>query len=1378
MRTRTAISLIATLLPLTLATAQTGRIHSTESGLSSSLVNCIIQDSRGYVWMATEYGLNRFDGYRVSTYHHDASDSTSLKNDYVRALFEADGRHLLVGCIDGLMRYDIENDCFHEIPMTRAGRQVHPHITQMKRLRNGEVWVSTSGQGMFRMEEGLSEAASLDGTLGAANYNFLSCFFEDAGGTVWIGTYGRGIIAWDANGGRTESFTLEAADDDVNAIAEDNSGRLFIGTQKQGLLRHDRQAGGFVPVSCADDKVTAVYSLLSSGRGLLVGTDGQGIKLYNPDKDRLEEYTDRMTPYDYSSDKVHAMATDREGNLWAGLFQKGVIMIPQTEDKFEYYGRNSVFSNPIGDGCVMSVLEDGSGDIYVGTDNEGLFKLNEEGVRLRHFTPDGSPHCVPSTVMCMYEDSQGGFWIGSYSDGLAKMDRATGSCEYIPGMKNDKILSLTEDRYKNLYIATLGSGFYRYNIADGTLTHFESSKDESGDLSRDELANDWINCLHCDGDGLIWIAHYKGISCFDPVTGSFLSKGGENTVITDCIGNVITEGRDGTLWFGTSEGLFKLSKGSVEITKFTVGDGLPSSVICGICLDGNGDAWLSTYLGLCRLSVSSGQFTAYSAKDGLQGNEFTRGAFCKSPSGKMYFGGTSGITAFMPSDIAEAQEEMHVTITGVSLFGTPVRKNTLSGGKPVIGCAVQDAEAFRFAHTDNTLDISLSTFLYRHSGQVAYEYKIAELDSRWLSTEPGENRLTYNNLPPGKYTLSVRASLRGRHSDTHSVTIIVSPPWYRTWWATCIYLTLLCLLAYGVANYVRARLRYRKEIAERRHAEEISEAKLRFFTNISHEIRTPMTLVINPLEKLMAENGDARLGSVYQTIHRNAQRILRLINQLLDIRKIDNGQMAMKFRETEMVGFIEDVMTTFRYPADKRGIAFTFAHGMPELKAWVDRNNFDKVLMNILSNAFKYTPDGGEITVSLTTGADASRDDALREWFEVCVTDSGPGINKSDMDRIFDRFYQADNKENDANVGTGIGLHLSRSIVQLHHGDIFAANREDASGSRFTVRIPLGSGHLRPSEMDEAEESETRTGMHRAEAAPPETQAVSSATTQVRRGRKGSHSTVLVVDDEEEILTYLGDELSTTYNVITCTDGKQAWEAVLRDMPDLVISDVMLPGMDGLSLCHKIKGNTNVNHIPVILLTAKTTLSDRLEGIGSGADAYMSKPFNMGLLKGTAANLLTNRKLLHGKFTGEQLQEDKIEKIELKSGNDMLMERIMKAVNAHMSDNKFSVEALAGEVGLSRVHIHRKLREMTGLTARDFIMNIRMRQAADLLSQESKPSISEVAWSVGFTNLSHFSQSFKEHFGVSPTEYAASKPSGEASPTPGHDGAQPPSESE
>lgn len=534
---------------------------------------------------------------------------------------------------------------------------------------------------------------------------------------------------------------------------------------------------------------------------------------------------------------------------------------------------------------------------------------------------------------------------------------------------------------------------------------------------------------------------------------------------------------------------------------------------------------------------------------------------------------------------------------------------------------------------------------------------------------------------------------------------------------------------------------------EHLHAEEINEAKLQFFINISHEIRTPMSLIISPLQKLIATDKDENRQQSYGTIYRNAERILTLINQLMDIRKIDKGQMILKFKEKNIVSLIKEAYNSFDFQAKSKDISIELTTESEDIRAWIDTKHFDKIIFNLLSNAIKYTPRGGHIRLLLKCGQNPNaKNEALRHFMELRIIDNGIGLVEDEIHRIFDRFYQTRNDQNNVNSGTGVGLHLTRSLVELHHGEIFAKNNESGIGSCFIVRIPLGKAHLHSEDIDHS--MELQTEKIKTELTDREQVSVLSHTPV----RSKTKYRILVVEDDEEIRNYLYQELGNDFHIQECNNGKDALATILKKAPDLVITDVMMPEMDGMTLCKKIKQNVNINHIPVILLTARTREEDTMEGLQHGADAYITKPFNVEILRQNAMNLIKGRELLKNNFTGNQVQEEKIKKIEAESPDERLLKRVMKVINDNMSNSNLNVEMIAAEVGISRVHLHRKLKELTNQSTRDFIRNVRLKQAADLLA-EKKHSVSEVAALTGFTNLTYFSTVFKDTYGVSPSNY-------------------------
>ncbi|MDR1331195.1 MAG: response regulator [Tannerella sp.] len=1321
--------------------SQTRKIFSTDQGLSSSLVNQVYQDRQGFIWIATEYGLNRFDGRRFYIYKRVPGDSTSLKDNYVHAIFEDRSGNFYVGTIAGVMLYDRATDSFRELEMRRDGRRVSPHIMSIIQRREGDIWLITSGQGVFSAAEGSDVFVAETGLNASLTSLFLSVLYEDSQQRIWLGSSDDGLNCYYPQTGETKQYkTPVISSDNISAIVEDMHGDVYVGTLTKGLNRYDAASQTFLPVAYGADVDLFIKSLVCDRHNsLYIGTDGQGLKRYSYETEAIEDFEIHTPPLDFSKGKIHSVLLDRNRNMWLGFFQKGLVLIPTSESKFDYYGYKSISGNPIGSNPVTAIYRDSRRVLWIGTDNDGIYGVDGQGRRVSHFFRTATPGSAPDIVHSIYEDDGGNLWLGSYTNGLSRMDRRTGRCEYVPAFDNRRVYCVTGDRQGRLLAGTYGSGFFILDGQGRELAHYESSKDETDIWTVDELANDWINCLLCDRSGMIWIGHYKGLSCFDPVRRSFLTYFGNNNLIPGRIVQALAEDRAGNIWAGTASGLYRFDRQTQSIEAYTMAQGLPNDAICGICVDDEDNIWVSTYGGISKFSVADGRFVNYYAADGLQGNEFSRGVAFRDTDGKIYFGGMHGVTSFYPDDIVEERHELSVSLTNFYVSSRAVRKGDRSGQHTIAATSVFEADVFTLSYTDHTFSFELSTLDFMNPERVTYRYWLEGLDADWQSTAAGENRITYNNMKPGTYRFHVRAYDDISFSPERTVVIRITPPWFRTWWAYAFYTVVLMLLLGLIAGYLVSRIQHRHEMMERDHAGKISEAKLQFFINISHEIRTPLTLIINPLEKLIAEDGSGERRNIYRMIYRNAERILKLINQLMDIRKLDKGQMTLKYSRTDIATFVKELMPAFEYQAKRKNIRFEFEDGGAPVEAWIDRDNFDKVLLNILSNAFKYTPENGEIRISLTAGRDATG----REYFEISVSDTGIGIDEGEIEKIFERFYQSNNEL--SNFGTGIGLHLARLLVELHHGTIYAENRTDTQGSRFVVRMPPGDGRAPASEPPPATGAQ-RDRRHRAGLDGWEDDALKAV-------RSKTKYTVLIVEDEDEIRQYIGAELSTEYRIREARNGREALDIVIRERPSLVVSDVMMPEMDGITLCRKMKHNININHIPIVLLTARSQTEDKIEGLETGADAYMEKPVNMDVLRQTVANLIRGREVLKNKFAGNQHPEDRIKHVQIRSSDEILMDKIMKTINDNLSNPALNVEMLARHVGISRVHIHRKLKELTSQSARDFIRSIRLSQAAVLLAS-GKYTVSEVAYATGFSNLSHFSTVFREFYGMAPSEYA------------------------
>ena len=1333
--------------------AQIGTFYTTDNeSISSSMINYLYQDSRNYLWIATEDGLNKYDGVKFTIYKNHPNDSKTIKNNYVRSLFEDSSGRFWIGCINGLHLYNRAADRFDEISLYNHNLLISPHVTSIIESKNQDIWMTTSGEGIIRIQKEDTVYRADERLTDRLSSIYLTTIIEDREGRFWIASENQGLNMYNPVTDEVLVFKSPQSigSNQISAICEDRQGNIFVGTLNNGLYKLNPHTQKFEIVPDVHGSILSVKTLLIDDKNrLLVGTDGQGLKIYNEAKQQLENCKMLSAPFDLSRMKVHAILQDKTGNIWLGLFQKGVFLDPENSNKFNYWGHKSYHRNVIGSGCVMALLKDEEDALWIGTDNDGIYKLDKGG-NSRHFAPSAESSTVPYTVLTMIEDNAGNIWGGSYLHGLFRLEKKTGRCVHYNhpldttgNTARNKIFCLAKDNQNRLWIGTNGDGVYVFDLQRMEyVDHYSRSSNDR------YIPNDWINCIRCDTSGIVWIGSFDGFFNVNPVNHR-MEDFTKPEILPGKVVYSINEDQKGNLWIGTPVGLACFDKQTQTSTIYTTQNGLPSNVICDILNDNEGNLWLSTHFGISKWKVKEEKFSNYYVSDGLQGNEFSMGAAFKSEDGELFFGGTGGISSFYPEDINDQRVPLNLYLTGLHVKNQAVVSGQKTGNREIIRGFISDVESICLSYEDNIFALEFSTFDFGFSERVYYQYMLEGLNSQWMTTEQGVNRINFTNINHGTYKLRIKAFIYSNSSEEKVITIIINPPWYLTWWAKWIYFILFVLLVWGITWFILEKIRHKNELLRREHAEQISEAKLQFFINVSHEIRTPMTLIMGPLEKLLMKNNPIELQGTYLLIYRNAQRILRLINQLMDVRKIDKKQMHLKFRETDMVGFIRDIMQAFEYTAQKKKISFEFNPKIPVLKVWIDLNNFDKVLFNVFSNAFKFTPEQGKITVELTTGNDSAIDGPLNNYFEIRVLDTGIGIDKEKIEKIFERFYQIDNEMTNSNFGTGIGLHLSRSLVELQCGIIYAENRSDRSGSCFIIRMPLGKEHLKENEIEIISENmpmatfaySRKEDLFDAGIEPDKAAGRVRAKTKYR---------ILIVDDELEINNYVKSELESFYTISQASNGKEALEHILIKKPDLVISDIMMPEMDGISLCRKIKSNVNINYIPVILLTAKSNEKDWALGLDTDADAYLMKPFNPEILKKTVSNLLSNRERLKDKFHTQS--EGKIDPIELKAFDDVLMEKILKIINDNLSNPKLNVEMLGDSVGFSRVHIHRKLKELTGQSARDFIRTIRLEQAGKLLKQK-KLTISQVADAVGFVSLSHFSVSFREFYGVSPKDY-------------------------
>ena len=1325
---RKYLTILLTLSVLTVF-AQTGKLFDADKQLSSSFTSQVYLDHDGLIWVATRNGLNMYDGYKFHILKKEQTVENGMASNYVNCMIQDKNGLFYMGMYGAFQTYD--GDQFYDIEVKDLDGNIVPcYMTCFLLRQNGDIMAGTSGHGLLKVTD-RSHAQQVGGPL--ADIHTINAIAEDQQGHIWLVTGDQGLLEYDGKNVR-RYFSSDAERTTMRRLGKDQDGNLYLGTSNQGVFVRSANGGDFRHIDVTGHKHLSAIYCRRDGK-MMFGYDGMGLAIYDPQTGQLEDNPYFCREVDLTMSKVYSIVEDAGGNVWLGLLQKGIFMQPRPISEFNYMGYKLEKQNRIGQACVISTLIDSKGRCWVGTDKDGLYCLDHNQHLLKHFKEN-----FPGSILTVCEDQNGRIWVGSYKEGFGYIDADGSSFHKNALYPNISVFGIAASKTGELWLATMGQGLLRMNPATNQQKFYTTDERAETDRQLNCIVNDYLSTVSFSPDGKrVYVATTMGVCCMDLETENWTDLFGQNCLNYGTPTRVAKE-FDGLLWIGTNDGLYSYDLKKKELQHYTTEKGLADNGIASIEQDDKGALWIATDHGLCSLNPKTGEAKSYFVDNGLQSNEFSDGASCSlvGPQHRLLlFGGVGGITWFHPELIQQTKWEAKVCLVSFLVNGTPISSSSESDGYQICDTTVIASNRFQLASHDNTFTLQFSTLTYDNPEQISYLYSIN--GEAYNRLQPGVNEITFTHLPPGTYRFRVKAERNGQTTSDREFTVIIHSPWYRSAWAYCLYLFIIGAV---LSQYIIGRRRKEKDrlrIQEHIHAEQMGEAKLRFFMNISHEIRTPMTLIITPLLSLMKQDNDPQRHNVYLTIKRNAERILNLINQMMDRRKIDKGMMQMRMQETNLIAFVDDIHNMFKHQAESKQIALSFEHDTDRLPVWIDRKNFDKVIFNILSNAFKFTPAGGKIDIRVTHDAQNA---------SIAISDNGENIPEDKLDRIFERFYQTPSGTNDRNVGTGIGLDLTRSLVELHYGSIKARNLEQ--GCEFTVTIPLGNAHLRPEEML-VEEKETDTIDELADIIEEPEEEKIPVEMQPEKMLQ-ARPTIIIAEDDDEIRDYLTKELSELYDIHSCTNGREALAEVYRTQPDMVISDIMMPEMDGNTLCSQLKLNPQTNHLPVILLTAKNRDEDKLEGLETGADAYIVKPFNMDILRRTIANLINARSLLRQKYGRTDQLEEQMEEVKVKSPDEKLLERIMSTINKQLNNSDLSVDMIADEVGISRVHLHRKMKELTGQTPHDFIRTLRLKQAANLLTTQNM-NITEVVYACGFSNPTSFSTLFKSVYGMSPREY-------------------------
>jgi len=1348
----TILSLIA--LGISDLSAQNVLFFNSKQGLSNSCIHNIYEDSRHNIWIATQNGLNRYDGLKMNAYRHDDKVKSSLMHDDATFVSEYDHDHILVGTVAGLQMFDYATNSFAQIPLIgEKGDTTQARITQVKRIKDegkDRVVVAFAGYGngeVFFREDGSMYCKRIQDYHANDDDYYATQTLQDSKNNLWFILSSHHIYR--KVGGKLK---LVPGINNPLRIIESAMGNIYAATNKDGLYKFDAKTNSFVLVASGEKFGSSVCSINAwRDSRIFVCTDGGGLRIYDEKTGEVTLSNININNFDLTTSNVKDAICDTYGNVWVGIYWMGVMMKPHNQTSFDYVGRNSITKNTIGSKSVLAIAPADDSHIWVAPDNDGLYLMENDGTSSEHFSPQ--KYNIPTSFTTVAPLSQmfgngggkdnaanGPVLLGSFNDGLWQMQN--GQFSLITKDIN-QIFEIKPADKGNVWIATIGNGFYYYNPTTHQYIRYAPEWSKGADANW-IIGNPYVFSILQHKD-YVYVATADGLNVCHHRGDGIINERSKKLISGYAVKHIAASDDGKTMWFATDNGLFSVDVATLKQKQYRTSDGLANNGVKSIYVEGD-KLWISTDNGISLLDTKSGEFTNFFADDGLQDNEFNRGAVL-SYAGNLYFGGISGLTYFNTKTIEKRQNEtvkLKLRLVDLLISGKVMHKGDLSGGYDVLDGVLDDCSEIDLSNHDNhfILELCVEGLSNQH---VNYEYSIDGSD--WIDQGGSSSRIIFDNLKPGKYKIRLRALALGAVSEEREIIVHIHPAWYASWWAQIIYFLLFALLCYLAYLYVHRQVRARKILARHRQQQEINEARIQFFMNISHEIRTPMTLILAPLERLIRTDKDEERQHNYNLIKQNSNRILRLINQMMDVRKIEQGKYQLDYHKVELVSLLQNIFEVFSGKAQGHNIEYAFEHDdISSLTAIVDPENVDKMVMNLLSNAFKFTPDGGKVTLQLTAPQGASAvsvegEENLTDKFVIKVTDTGCGISDGEKKKVFDRFYSASHKN--GYIGTGIGLNLTSMLVRLHKGSIKVVDNPEGKGSQFVIECPL-----RPADISNVPVAEpiveNVAETHKDEMTPFAT---------IADAKRGEGHLILVEDDAS-IREYVSSELSRDFKVHEFIDGQKAWDYIVAhpNESDLIISDIMMPVMDGLTLCQKVKSNFNTNHIPILLMTALGSDADRIVGITNGADAYISKPFNIDVLQSTALGLLRNRLLLKGRFKGEKVQQEETEQIEIESPDEQFLKRVMKVINDNIDNDELSVEMIADKVGISRVHFYRKMKDLTGQGPREYMKYVRLKEAARLLSKK-KMDITGVSIACGFKTVSSFSTSFKALYGITPTEW-------------------------
>lgn len=1304
---------------------------SSKQGLSHSTVISITQDKHDIMWFATFDGLNRFDGYSFRVYRNERKNEHSLMHDVLRTLFIDSEGVLWIGNKGGLSRYVAEKDHFNNYLCPAKGART-TEVNALLEFDNSHLLVGTeTGLKVFDKKKEqfveLQQLTTLNSqvqSLARQNNNYL------------IGTV-DGLYVY--NSIRKYLSPVHKAFDGkiIQAILPQSDSRIWVGTEGAGLFLLNLTTGEVKnfrhnpsnPNSLSSDYIRSLA--FDAQFNLWIGTFNALSIMSNGEDNFSNYYHNPMQESSISQNSIRSIYMDTQGGMWLGSYYGGINYYHPLKNKFEHIQQNP-YTRSLNDKVISCIMEDEDGKIWIGANDMGINIYNPKNGGFDYVTRANTPTLTSNNIKTfLLSKDKKNIYVGTHGGGLLLLNKQNRQATRIQGGAGTKIndvYALTYDDTGKIWIGTL-SGLFIYSESGSGVREYNIS----------EMGSSHVLFLKQDSKKRIWVGGEKSLGLIKSPKDKlkvFKSNEYNGTIINSAV-NCIFEDSKNRIWIGTRGGLTLYNEdGTFKL--YSKEDGLPGNMVFGILEDSYGRLWISTNEGISCFSTESAIFKNYSEIDGLLFRQYNMYSFCQSGSGLMYFGGINGITTFYPELLID---NPHTPAPGISKIIVQNREIHPFDETGILTNNILETKKIKLLPVQSSLTIEFFVSNYLAGKHNTFAYMLEGLDKTWNYTT--DNRqVTYNNLHHGSYMFKVKAANNdGKwNEDATELEIIVLPHWWQTWWAILLFLIMATVILWFIWRFInQRRIMYeqlRSERLEKEKMEEVNQMKTRFFINISHEFRTPLTLILSPLQDIIEKTTDKWQRSQLVHIQKNTNKMLHLVNQLMDYRRAELGFFELKAHRLNPKNQVVEICNLFDRLAKRKKIGFTVDDLTSDKEMLIDSNYLELILSNLLSNAFKFTPDHGNITVRLEEDVN---------YFILEVEDTGSGIPEDKQTLIFDRFYQVNNDY----VGTGIGLSLVKRLVDLHHGKIEVSSKP-GEGSRFTVYFPQNE------EMYDKVEIETGQDDNTVKIHQKSLDFILDETIKEDSGQIDAQisDTLLIVEDNADVTEYLTDRLSKHYHVYTASNGLEALDVLKDKEVDLILTDVMMPEMDGIKLCKSLKKNIKTCHIPVIILSARSNTEDQLQGLEVGADDYLPKPFTFSVLKAKIQNMLKSRRRMLEHYS--KSLEIEPEKITFNTMDEELLKKAMKIVTDNLDNSEFSTDTFCSEMGMSRSNLHLKLKAITGESTIDFIKKIRFNEACKLLL-DGRYNVAEVSTMVGFNTPSYFATSFKKYFGVLPTEYIKSR---------------------